>query len=181
MSVKESYIKTSPKVVAHLLKDDGVFPNSILPLLVYKKAFNLPSGHHPQVIEKVFAANNWKNTWRDSIYHYHHYHSVTHEVLGVYSGNCRILMGGDDGIQFIIEKGDVLIIPAGVAHKNAWSDEDFKCIGAYPEGKDYDLNYGKSGERPQTDHNITRVLLPETDPVCGRTGPLFIHWIKQHQ
>jgi len=179
MQTKEKYINASPKIIPHLLKDDGIFPNSMLPLLVYKNVLVLPADHQPQIIEKIFEANNWKNTWRNGIYNYHHYHSTTHEVLGVYSGRCRVLIGGEDGIQFIIEKGDVIIIPAGVAHKNIGGNEDFKCAGAYPDGKDFDMNYGKSGERPQTDHNIGRVPLPATDPVYGKQGPLFMQWIKQ--
>jgi uncharacterized protein YjlB len=41
-------------------------------------------------------------------------------------------------------KGDVLLIPAGVAHKNVGASIDFKCVGAYPGGKEFDINLGKS-------------------------------------
>lgn len=181
MPNKETYINPHTKIIPHLLKDDGMFPNSMLPLLVYRQTFALPGGSHPQVMERVFEANDWKNTWHDGIFKYHHYHSITHEVLGVYNGKCRVLMGGDDGIEFEIEKGDVLVIPAGVAHKNISNSEDFKCIGAYPGGHDFDMNYGKAGERPTTDHNISNVRMPATDPIYGKDGPLFEHWVKRAQ
>jgi len=174
----ENYINPDAKIIQHFLKDDGTFPNSIYPLLVYKNVFTLPAGNHPRAMEKVFEANNWGNAWHDGIFKYHHYHSVTHEVLGIYAGKCRVLMGGDDGVEFEIGKGDVLIIPAGVVHKNISNSEDFKCIGAYPAGHDFDMNYGKAGERPATDHNIANVPLPATDPVFGKQGPLFQHWVK---
>jgi uncharacterized protein YjlB len=39
--------------------------------------------------------------------------------------------------------------------------------------------YGESGERPQADHNIARVPVPEADPVYGTDGPLIEYWPKQ--
>jgi len=53
-------------------------------------------------------------------------------VLGIYSGSCDVLLGGEKGIQFTVNPGDIIIIPAGIAHKNVGATEDFKCIGAYP-------------------------------------------------
>ncbi len=181
MSNEETHINRFAKIIPHLLKDDGVFPNSIFPLLVYKNVFELGEGNHPQTIEKIFETNHWNNTWRDGIFNYHHYHSNTHEVLGIYSGTCRVLMGGDDGVEFDIEKGDAIIIPAGVAHKNMSNSQDFKCIGAYPAGHDFDMNYGRQSERPLTDHHIAHVQMPANDPVFGKDGGLFNSWIKTVQ
>jgi uncharacterized protein YjlB len=96
--------------------------------------------------------------------------------MGIYSGDCHVLLGGDKGIQLLVEKGDVLLIPAGVAHKNIGATIDFKCIGAYPDGKDFDINLGKSGERPRTDHHIKKVPLPKKDPVYGRDACLSKYW-----
>ena len=72
--------------------------------------------------------------------------------------------------------GDVIIIPAGVAHKNLGSSGDFRCVGAYPPGQDWDMNYGKAGERPAADENIANVPLPVADPVFGFEGPLMKNW-----
>ena len=178
MSNTQEAIAREARVIQHLLKDDGVFPNSIHPVLVYKNVLQLKDGNHPKIVEDVFESNNWKNTWRNDVLTLHHYHSVTHEVLGVYSGKCHIRLGGDEGIEFEINKGDVLILPAGVAHKNVGCSEDFKCVGAYPDGVDYDMNYGKAGERPATDHNIAQVEVPAFDPVFGKDGPLPELWGK---
>ena len=127
-------------------------------------------------MEELFAANDWKNSWRNGINYEHHYHSLVHEVLGVYNGSCDVKLGGEKGIQFILQPYDIIVIPAGVAHKNEGSTFDFKCIGAYPEGKDFDMNYGKPGERPKTDENIAKVKLPKADPVFGVKGQMFQYW-----
>ena len=96
--------------------------------------------------------------------------------MGIYSGECHVALGGDSGIQILIEKGDVLLIPAGVAHKNVGASLDFKCIGAYPEGMEFDMNLGKSGERPGTDKHIRKVPIPKKDPLYGKEGCLALYW-----
>ena len=72
--------------------------------------------------------------------------------------------------------GDVVIIPAGVAHKNLGSTGDFGVVGAYPQRQIPDMNYGRPGERPRTDSNIRRIALPKADPVFGLAGPLMEKW-----
>jgi len=168
--------KTTPaEISAHLLKEDSSFPNNDrLPLLIYKVAF--PAKEEPRNIEEAFKKNDWHEPWRNGIYHYHHYHSTAHEVLAVYNGHARVQFGGPNGISVELNVGDVVVVPAGVAHKNLLSDLGFKCIGAYPKGQHFDMNYGKEGERPRTDNNIKKVPLPLVDPVYGKDGPLLKHW-----
>jgi len=69
-----------------------------------------------------------------------------------------------------------VVLPAGISHKNLGSSADFKCVGAYPEGQNYDMNYGKPSERPGADLNIRKVLLPLADPLFGDSGPLMHIW-----
>ncbi|WP_250123845.1 cupin domain-containing protein [Chroococcidiopsis sp. CCMEE 29] len=65
----------------------------------------------------------------------HHYHSTAHEVLGISRGKAAVRLGGDArGQTFEVRAGDVIIIPAGVAHKNLDSSSDFLVVGAYPLG-----------------------------------------------
>ncbi len=66
--------------------------------------------------------------------------------------------------------------PAGVAHKNLGEVHDVACVGAYPNGMDYDMNYGNNGERPHTDRKIREALLPEADPVYGKGHGLCQIW-----
>ena len=167
-------------IVRHILSDDGTFPNNgHLSLIVYRNALRDVLNHNGKEVEQLFESNGWSNSWEDGVYDYHHYHSVTHEVLGVIKGSTRIQFGGPTGISLMVDPGDVIIIPAGVAHKNLGGDESFKCVGAYPDGKDYDINYGKPEERPKADENIKNVPLPESDPVFGTSGPLIKEWIAQ--
>src|SRR5205809_868510 len=75
-------------------KDDGTFPNSKLPLLFYKGAFELPQDLPMLLIEEIFRSNHWSGLWRNGIYTFHHFHSVSHEVLGCYEGSARVQLGG---------------------------------------------------------------------------------------
>ena len=167
----------TPQVICEILKDDGTYPNhAVLPLLAYQGAVTIP-GHNPAAIfEALFEANQWGGSWRNGVYGYHHYHSRAHEVLGVYSGTAKVQLGGEQGISVSISQGDVVIIPAGVAHKNLGASHDFRIVGAYPFGQSPDMCYGRPGERPQADHNIASVTLPQSDPVYGIHGPLKEHW-----
>lgn len=170
----------STQVTQHILKDDGTFPNNeILSLLVYQSAVTLPDRDPAALFEEVFSANQWGGSWRNGIYGFHHYHSTAHEVLGVYGGSAKIQLGGEKGIIATVNPGDVVIIPAGVAHKNLGASPDFRVVGAYPRGQRPDMCYGKSGERPQADQNIARVTLPTLDPVYGDHGPLIEYWFTK--
>jgi uncharacterized protein YjlB len=70
----------------YFVKDDGVFPNNSLPILLYPKVLHLPRLFPALAVRKLFQKNNWGNNWKQGIYTYHHYHSITHEVLGVCKG-----------------------------------------------------------------------------------------------
>ncbi|WP_081675066.1 cupin domain-containing protein [Daejeonella oryzae] len=164
-------------MVCTLLEDDGVFPNNgYLTMLVYKGALLLQPEDESSVIEKLFESNQWSNSWKNGIFDYHHYHSNTHEVLGVFSGTAELQIGGPQGLRVEVVRGDVIILPAGVAHMCLKKSDDFVVIGAYPEGKIQDMNYGKEGERPAADTNIANVQMPHTDPVYGKNGPLIENW-----
>jgi uncharacterized protein YjlB len=163
-------------VLSYSLNPDGFFPNNILPLIVCKSAleFNLTS----EEIKKKLKANLWENSWMGGVYNFHHYHSTAHEVLCVYEGTATLLFGGDKGVVMLLKKGDVVIIPAGVAHKNLDATEQFKCIGAYPKGQAYDMHEGKKEEYAKAVGNIAILPLPATDPIFGMDGPLLTEWKK---
>lgn len=172
-------VNDQAEVFSHLIGEKDPFPNNDhLPLLVCKRAFSFQGKLNPGVIEKAFAKNGWEGSWRNGLYPFHHYHSTAHEVLGVYSGSVRVQFGGEEGLMIVAEAGDVLVLPAGLAHKNIWSSHDFRVVGAYPKGTSWDMNYGKEGERPGADENIARVPLPENDPVYGADAKLLKHWLS---
>jgi uncharacterized protein YjlB len=155
--------------------DDGTFPNSRLPLLIYPAAV-APAAASPEAMEDLFAANGWPPAWRYTVYAFHHYHSTAHEVLGIAAGSARLMLGGSQGREFDVTAGDVVVIPAGVAHRQLSKSSDFLVVGGYPEGSaPPDLLRGEDGERPAADLRIAAVLLPTTDPV-GENGPLLERW-----
>src|SRR4051812_21604080 len=103
---------------SYQIEDDGTFPNNMLPVLFYKNVLDMPPLFPGAFIENVFKENKWKNSWKAGIFKYHHSHSITHEVFGFYKGKTTLQLGGEKGVTIEVKKGDVLIIPAGVAHKN---------------------------------------------------------------
>ncbi len=163
--------------VFQVMEDDGTFPNNAkLPVIIYKGAFLLRPDESEAVVIAHFERQNWRNAWTNGVFDYHHYHSNTHEVMGVISGTADLILGGESGVCVEVKRGDVIILPAGVAHKCLKSSDDFSVVGAYPEGENYDMNYGIQGERPKADANIAAVSIPETDPVYGNEGPLCSKW-----
>src|SRR5436190_18000277 len=156
--------------LTYYISDNDIFPGSSLPVLHYKKAVRLPFFFAGRYVKNLFRVHNWSNTWRNGIYADHHYHSNTHEAMAVIKGRATLLLGGENGKQIVLHKGAVIVIPAGVAHKNLGRLKDVICIGGYPEGRDFDMNYGKAGERPRTDRNIASLPVPETDPVFYKEG-----------
>ncbi|EGA88362.1 hypothetical protein GPDM_15624 [Planococcus donghaensis MPA1U2] len=85
-------------------------------------------------------------------------------------------IGGDHGENFRVSTGDVVLLPAGTGHKLLESSQDFQVIGAYPEGKSYNLKTGKVEERPFVLDDIQNTPVPKTDPVFGSSGPVTKHW-----
>lgn len=167
----------TPNVQTRVFADDGTFPNNDLPVVLLRQAFRSDAGSGAaHTVEQVFRTHDWGGTWRNGIFSYHHYHSTAHEVLGVARGAARVQLGGPQGEAFDVEQGEVLVLPAGVAHKNLGAGSDFLVVGAYPDGQNWDLKRGRPGERPEADRNIERVSLPRRDPVYGADGPLLDRW-----
>ncbi len=160
----------------YYLQDNGNFPNSCLPVLHYRNILNLPFFFPALSIKKLFRKNGWTNTWKDGLSIHYHYHSITHEVLGIYKGRTILQLGGNEGIEIVLKKGDVLIIPAGVAHRNMGNKKDVLCVGAYPDGRHFDMNYGRTSERPRTDRNIASLSVPSCDPIFGENKGVTKIW-----
>ena len=121
------------------------------------------------VFERGFAQNDWRNSWRNGVYSFAHYHSTAHEALGVYSGSAKLRLGGEHGQTVEVRSGDVILIPAGVAHHNIGTSPDFSDVGAYPDGRQWDLLRGLPGERPKSDHTIAALPIPDYDPISALT------------
>ncbi|MBV9492032.1 MAG: hypothetical protein JO069_20245 [Verrucomicrobia bacterium] len=161
--------------------DDGRYPNNATwPLLIYRLALASHGGlDSAQACQALFARNGWTNGWVNGVYPFHHYHSNTHEVLGVVQGAADVFFGGPNGEIVHVCRGDVVIIPAGVAHKRVDASANFVVVGAYPEGRRFDLNHGTAEEHDQAVNRIRAVPSPATDPVFGSHGPLLRRWLAR--
>lgn len=130
----------------------------------------------PHTLQKQLKENHWGHSWVDTIYDFHHYHSNTHEVLVIISGTCQAQFGGENGLIYETHAGDVIIIPAGVAHKSLNMSKDFQCIGAYSSDVVYDMKQGDIEEYNQALSTIKKLGLPKMDPIFGDKGMLFNYW-----
>ena len=157
-------------------QDDGVVPNSRLPLVVRHGAVTPDADDPPATFERVFAENGWTNSWRDGVFDYPHYHSTAHEVLGIVAGSATLRFGGERGETFGVSVGDVVVIPAGVAHACIKASDGFCCVGAYDGGRDYDILRDDPKEIAAARRRIADLPLPASDPVDGESGPLTKLW-----
>jgi uncharacterized protein YjlB len=166
-------------VETHFFADDGTVPNNALPLVVYRGA--LPdTGDRAASCEAMFARNLWPDSWRNGIHPFHHYHSTAHEVLGIARGSARVRLGGESGQSVELRAGDVVVIPAGVAHKREAATSDLLVIGSYPRGQSPDMCRAepdrRDGRHDREAANIAAVKLPASDPVTGGAAPLLDCW-----
>jgi len=146
---------------------DGSIPNHPRwPLLIYPQALK---NAKPDAFEELFARNRWPAAWRNGVHPFHHYHSNSHEALGVYAGEVTVQFGGEGGVTVMGKPGDVIVLPAGTRHKKLSSRGALGVVGAYPEGANPDLCKGNVKK-------IAEVPLPACDPVLGPGGPLFKYW-----
>lgn len=73
------------------------------------------------------------------MYRESHYHSTTHEALAVFRGNARMRFGvsdddnATDAVVLTVKVGDVIVIPAGVAHCALAESGGFSMVGSYPD------------------------------------------------
>jgi uncharacterized protein YjlB len=148
------------------LADDGTFPNSRLPVLLWRNA--LPAD--PDAVERAFHDHGWEGAWRDGIFDDHHDHATAHEVLGIARGRVTVRLGGPNGKTVDLTAGDVVLLPAGTAHRNLGQSPDLIVVGAYPPGQRPDILRGGPGERPGADRRIAGVPLPDTNPVGDEAG-----------
>jgi len=175
--VMNAQINKTAEIIVLQISENGNYPNNPkLPVLLYKNVFEFEGSNTAEMIEKVFAKNNWGGSWRNGIYNFQHYHSTAHEALGVYNGWAEVQLGGPGNKTVKIVMGDLVVLPAGTAHKRIKSGNGFAVVGAYPDGQSWDMNYGKDNEVDKSKLNIAKVGLPQNDPVYGKNGGMFNFW-----
>ncbi len=95
--------------------DDGDVPNHPRwPMIVYAQAIapeTLTKSEY--AFDELFERNGWPAAWRNGIYPFTHYHSKTHEVLGIARGEATVQFGGKSGKTLTARAGDALALAGG--------------------------------------------------------------------
>jgi hypothetical protein len=104
------------------------------------------------------------------VYEYAHFHSTTHEVLGVVRGEMLLRLGGAAQPETAVRVGDVIVVPAGVSHMSLGGSDDVFMVGGYPEGRDWDLMVDgevSDAEMRAAFKRIMSLPIPRQDPVTA--------------
>ncbi|KAJ9149189.1 hypothetical protein NKR19_g5741 [Coniochaeta hoffmannii] len=170
------------RVERHTIPPHARIPNSPAtggkPLLIYRSAFGPASAvTAPAVEAHLRAVGVVEPSWRYGMFGEVHFHSTTHEVLVVVRGRARLEFGGEGnpgGVEAVVGRGDVVVVPAGVGHRLVQEEEGdgekFEMVGSYPVGaKRWDMCYGREGEEGRVD-GIRGLGWFGGDPVYGGGG-----------
>ncbi len=152
-------------LLADCASQGGQIPNNPrLPVLLHRGA--TPAGD-PAAAEALFARHGWPPAWRNGIYDFDHYHPNAHEALAIACGQVRVRIGAEAGVTLDLLAGDVVVLPAGTAHRNLGQSADLLVVGAYPPGDPPEQFTGRPGERERALHAIPATADPPCDPVTG--------------
>jgi uncharacterized protein YjlB len=137
------------------------------PVLVYRGVGPVAAG--VDACRALFAEHGWPDSWMGGLFGFHHFHSASHQVVGVVAGHARLELGGPQGRAFDVAAGDVIVLPAGTGHRRVSSGGGFTVVGAHPPGQErYDLLRGDDpAEVAAARERIAALGVPLQDPVGG--------------
>ena len=167
-----------PRLETLQFKPNGRVPNSRFPVLLYRGAVTAGAGVDlTDAVEETFRRHDWLNNWREpGVYDYPHFHSTTHEALGMARGRITLRLGGEGGSVVELTAGDVLVLPAGTSHTRLENSGDSRMVGGYPEGRDWDLIRDEQvteSEARAAVKLIGSLPIPARDPVTGEPLTLW--------
>ena len=170
--------ETRPRVETLQFPPSGRVPNSRFPVLIHRACVKAADGIDlADAIEETFRRHDWLNNWRElGVYDYLHFHSTTHEALGMARGRITLRLGGEAGTIVTLSAGDVLVLPAGTSHIRLDNSSDSQMVGGYPDGRDWDLIRDEQVteiEARAAVKLIGSLPIPARDPVTGEPLTLW--------
>lgn len=166
----------SLQVSQHQIPAFKGIPNTSIqgkPLLIYHAAFQ--NAKTSEIESHLTSTGVVTPQWRYTMYSETHFHSTTHEVLSIASGSAKCCFGGEENpgrVEPTLEKGDVVVVPAGVGHRLLEDYGGFQMVGSYPTGKHWDMCYGRAGEEEKV-KGIAHLGWFTRDPIYGEHGPVL--------
>ncbi|MDG3007418.1 hypothetical protein [Paludisphaera mucosa] len=169
---------TGPRLETLSFKPNGMVPNSRFPVLIHRGVVTAAAGEDlADAIEATFRRNDWLNNWRElGVYDYYHFHSTSHEALGMARGSITLQLGGEGGTIVKLTPGDVVVLPAGTSHTRLDNSADSHMVGGYPEGRDWDLIRDElvtEAESRAAVKLIGSLPIPARDPATGEIMTLW--------
>lgn len=117
-----------------VFKDDGVVPNSRLPVVIYRGVLDFPPSDLTEKwgeLTQLVHFRGWTYglfTTACSLPEYLHY-VTAHQCLAVMQGEVKLQFGGPTGMNFSLKSGDAVFLPAGVGRKQIQKSEDLYFLG----------------------------------------------------
>lgn len=165
---------SSLRVSTHQIPAYNGIPNTSIqgkPLMIYHSVFRNASAS--SIESHLKSVGVVEPAWRYTMYSETHFHSNTHEVLSIAAGSAKCCFGGEENegrVEPVLQKGDVVIVPAGVGHRLLEDYGGFQMVGSYPVGKSWDMCYGRPGEERKV-KAIAELGWFKQDPIYGNDGP----------
>ena len=157
-------------------KDDGIFPNSPLPLLFYRDAIRAGAKDPASIFEQSFAGMIGP-TRGETVF-------IPFPIITARRMKCWVFilalplsrLGGEHGKNVEVHAGDVIVIPAGVAHQNVGASNDFGVVGVYAGGRQWGFASGCPGRAPQSRSQYCGFGNAGERSIYGVAGPLREIW-----